>query len=138
MNTDLDRHLNKIFEKALQNGVNQKDLKRLAKIKNSDITVKYDQQPYNIKYAFLIISLVVGLFSAGLPNEAFNEPIAYMRDLFAARVLDVNAACLFSRSYLTTDLFRPVNNCVMCRNVTKVCLIYFTYVIFMEEHAFFL
>lgn len=122
MKPDLD----KIFEKALQNGVNQKDLRRIAKIKtlkNGYLAVKYDQQPFNIKYTLLVLSLVVGLFAAGLPNEAFHEPLTYLRDLFAAHVVDLSGNCLLSsQTSLTLELFRPVDSCDGCRNVTKVCV----------------
>lgn len=122
MKTDLDGKLNTIFEKALQCGVNQKELKKLAKIKtppNGRLAVKYDKRPFNIKYTLLVTSLVVGLFSAGLPNEAFHEPITYMIDLFATHL---NESCLLHPSYLTIDLLRPVDSCGMCRNVSEVSI----------------
>ena len=119
MKTDMDEFLNKIFEKAVQNGVKRKDLKRFSQIKATTV-VKYDQRPFSIKYTFLIISLVVGLFAAGLPKEAYNEPVEYLKDLFAARVFDYNGKCFFHRSYLTFDVLRPVLKCGMCRNITEV------------------
>ena len=126
MKPDLDEHLYAIFTKALQKGVNQRDLMRLTEIKipqNGSITVKYNEQPLNFKYTLFIISFMVSLFAAGLPNYALQEPISYMKELFAEHVLDVNGTCLFGRSYLTTDLFRPVDSCAMCRSVKKVGLI---------------